>query len=123
MATPIILLSLLPVISLFRNTDRSLMRQPILLLLLAGGLGFSPALFMIGTTERYLMDLWPSAAILSAVGVWQAAALARTRALRWVLGALIAWGMVLALLLGFTGYYEHFRNWNPPLHRMLVIEN
>ena len=92
-----------------------------LLLALAGGLGFAPILFMVGSTQRYLMDLWPAVAVLAAIGLWQLFPPGRrpTVAGRAVVVGLVAWTLALGVLLGFTGYFDHFRTWNRSLYRSL----
>jgi hypothetical protein len=119
-ATPIVMLALLPLVRLLRRRRPDTARLAITLLAIGGGFGFAPVLFMVGSTQRYLMDLWPCAAILATVGLWQLfAGGRRTVALRATIAVLIGWTITLGLLMGFTGYYDHFRIWNRPLYESL----
>jgi hypothetical protein len=118
-STPVIVLAALPLLQLFTRRRREMPRFAIVLMVLVAGVGFAPVIFMVGSTQRYLMDLWPGAAVLVTLGLWQVFSTRRTAALRATVATLIAWTIALGLLLGFTGYYDHFRTWNRPLYEML----
>jgi 4-amino-4-deoxy-L-arabinose transferase-like glycosyltransferase len=118
--TPIIIFALIPLLRLMRRNQPRELRTTVLLVALAGGLGFAPVPFMIGSTHRYLMDLWPAAAVLAAVGMMM---IRRPgpggRPLRLGIAALLIWTAGVGVLLGHTGYYEHFRTWNKPWYLTL----
>ena len=74
---------------------------------------------MLGSTMRYLCDLTPCLMILAVIGYWQAGRLFRRRAtparygpgplFHFLTGSMVAWSIVIGVLLGVSGYYEHFR--------------
>jgi hypothetical protein len=114
-STPLIALAVVPLVQLLRR------RHPgptIPLLLLSGTLAFAPILLAIGSTQRYQMDLWPSLAILTSLGLWYA--LDRgTILLRAIAVTMLIWTLGLGLLMSASGYYQHLKTWNPPLYRQL----
>jgi hypothetical protein len=91
----------------------------------AGLLGICGPLTVSGATMRYLLDCVPSLTVLAALGYWQMleAAEARPRLGREIRAAArlaVAWQSMLGVLLGFTGYYGHFMNFNARLMHWLV---
>jgi hypothetical protein len=86
-------------------------------------LAFIPVLLMVGSTMRYLADVWPCLAVLSVVGVWQRRrALARSGATsrrRLAFGGVVlslaSWSVLVGMLLAITGYYDHFLHYHPDL--------
>jgi hypothetical protein len=123
---PFLLLSIAAVTAPFWNKRR----DPLLIwltfsLLSTGILSFGGPLIVNGATMRYLLDIVPSLAILSAVGYWLVLeALAdRPRVLhetRSMARIVVAAQCLLGFLLAFTGYYRHFQAFNPPLYHFLV---
>jgi hypothetical protein len=96
----------------------------VILLACGGVIGFAPVLFLVGSTMRYLLELTPTLSILATIGVWQVmAARAANADFRRRFGA-VAMSMAIitvgvGLLLGMTGYYDHFAHYNPALFRGL----
>jgi hypothetical protein len=86
-------------------------------------LAFVPVLLMVGSTMRYLADVWPCLAILSVVGVWQrqrtltfSGATSRSRfTFNTVVLSLASWTVLVGMLLAITGYYDHFLHYHPNL--------
>jgi hypothetical protein len=86
-------------------------------------LAFLPVLLMVGSTMRYLADVWPCLAVLSVVGVWQrrrtltfSRAKSRRRSMfNTVVLSLASWTVVVGMLLAITGYYDHFLHYHPNL--------
>ena len=106
--------------SLLPINRSSALRSAIAMLACAGLMGFAPVLFLVGSTMRYLMELTPCLAILATIGVWQLmAARPVSPHFRRRFGA-VAMSMAIitvgiGLLLGMSGYYEHFAHFNPAL--------
>jgi hypothetical protein len=114
-SVPLILLAMLPIIQALR---RRIDGWAVALLLISGALAFAPVLLAIGSTQRYLMDLWPCVAILTTMGIW--IALDRgTAMVRGGVALMLAWTIGLGLLFAASGYYDHLKTWNPPLYRQL----
>ena len=87
-------------------------------------LGFAPALFMLGSTMRYLADLTPCLMPLAMIGLWDCGRrVAARKVLRRVfypaVGAIALYTVGVGLLLAVTGYYDHFRSFNPDLFARL----
>jgi hypothetical protein len=86
-------------------------------------LSFLPVLLMVGSTMRYLADVWPCLAVMSVVGVWQRRrALARCgtpprrrKTFNTIVLSLASGTVVVGMLLSITGYYDHFLHHNPDL--------
>jgi hypothetical protein len=86
-------------------------------------LAFLPVLLMVGSTLRYLADVWPCLAVLSVIGIWQrrtslaarGAPPSRRRAFSAVVLSLASWSVLVGMLLAITGYYDHFLHHNPNL--------
>jgi len=76
---------------------------------------------MLGSTMRYLCDLTPCLMIVAGIGYWQRATDTafggprRRRIFQAIAVTLAAWSIILGMLLGVTGYYNHFRSF----HRQL----
>jgi hypothetical protein len=78
---------------------------------------------MVGSTMRYLADVWPCLAVLSVIGVWQhrtalsraGAAPRRRMTFSAVVLSLASGTVVVGMLLSITGYYDHFLHHNPDL--------
>jgi hypothetical protein len=131
--SPFIWLALIPVVRLISQHRKVRRREAlptcaqepgglnwvVLCLLSASLLGFAPVPFMLGSTMRYLCDLTPGLMILAGVGFWQRAretvgrgAWPRFRAIGLTLAG---YSIIVGMLLGVTGYYQHFRNFHPHL--------
>ncbi len=92
----------------------------VLCLAAAGLLGFAPVLFMVGSTMRYLVDLTPCLMIVAALGAWQVGrAVAGWRVVSKAWWAMVAFLTIFSigvgLLLGVSGYYDHFFHFNEDL--------
>ena len=80
-----------------------------------------PWLAAFGCTMRYLADISSGLALSGMLGAWWLTDRARERhraLLILVVAALVVlalWTVVMGGLLGFTGYIEHFRRYNPQL--------
>ncbi|HEX8912361.1 MAG TPA: hypothetical protein VF796_08365 [Humisphaera sp.] len=115
LTTPVVAFALVALARLLRRDQLAGLRLTVLATAAAGGLGFAPCLFMVGSTQRYLMDLWPALAVLVAVGMFQVLTPGKPRGPRFLaVGALAGWTFAVGLLLGHSGYYDHFRVWNRP---------
>lgn len=126
-ATPFLWFACVPLLRLIRrrkvNAESSADPRPAVILVASAGLiGFAPVLFMVGSTMRYLLELTPALSILATIGVWQVMA-ARPdgadcgRRFGAVAMAIITVGV--GLLLGMSGYYDHFAHYNPALFHVL----
>ncbi len=99
-------------------------RLAVILLAVAGLVGFVPVLFLVGSTMRYLLELTPTLSILATIGVWQVmAARPADDIFRRRFGA-VATSMAIitvevGLLLGMSGYYDHLAHYNPALFHAL----
>ena len=105
--------------------DRGLKMWLFLTLWISLLLGLAPVLPMIGSTMRYLMDFVPAATILATIGFWQTLRWTRTKpALRTALCSavflLVIGQAIIGSLLAVTGYYGHFKTFNPDLYNRLV---
>ena len=85
--------------------------------------GLVPVLLLFATTMRYEVDFSSGLLLLSALAGWRLLALPASRAGRRAVAAayaaLAAVTIVAGLLLGFTGYFDHFSRHNPALIRGL----
>lgn len=113
---PLFLLAGIPLVRVVRGHWRD---GPIPHLLVAGVLAFAPILAAVGSTQRYLMDLWPCAAILSAIGLWTLLETRRHIFVRIAIAACLVWTISLGLLLSVSGPYDHLKTWNPTLYGQL----
>jgi hypothetical protein len=91
---------------------------------LAGSLTILPLLAIQATTMRYLADVTGGILLTASFGAWSLYLRARgrpwlRRALVGLLGAMCGATMLAGLLLGFTGYGNHFRTFNPALMERL----
>jgi hypothetical protein len=95
----------------------------VLLIYVAGAL---PLLILNVTTMRYQNDFASGVLLLAIFGGWRllaAPASARgRRAIAWLYGVLAVTTIVAGVLLGFTGYFKHFEQHNPPLTRALIAK-
>ena len=86
-------------------------------------LGFFPALTIEGSTMRYLLDMIPACTVLAALGMWWIMALAGPARAKWIAAALAIFAAlqcVMGLLLGLSGYYQHFATFNPKLYHTMA---
>lgn len=97
----------------------------VITLLTVSLLGFAPALVILASTMRYLVDGIPCLVLLAAIGIWQL--LRRLNDRPWlrravvgVAGVTCVTTVVLGLLLAVTGYYGHFGTCNPALYRAMT---
>jgi hypothetical protein len=105
----------------FGREDAGMARWLTLCVLAGALLGFLPALAVQGSTMRYLMDTVPCLTILAALGYWHLLADKPRwgRAIHTILILIIFLQSVLGLLLGWTGYRNHFATFNPGLNNAL----
>lgn len=86
--------------------------------------GAGPLLILNVTTMRYQHDFASGVLLLAIFGSWRllgAPATARgRRAMAWLYGVLAVATILAGFLLGFSGYFKHFEQHNPPLTRALV---
>jgi len=114
-----------PAISDTLANDRSLRAWLVASLLSAALIGIAPPLALVLSTMRYLMDCAPAAAVLACIGFWYALRGVRDRPV--LRGAFIAAvilivlaEIVLGLLMGVSGYLEHFKLHNSQLYEVMV---
>jgi hypothetical protein len=83
-----------------------------------------PVLLMWLSSMRYSADFSPWLLILASLGAWRLLALPSRRAGRVAVAALVVglgvFTIVVGVLLGFTGYFDHFKLHNPQLYDRLV---
>jgi hypothetical protein len=96
------------------------------LALAAGGVAaFVPTLLFVFATARYLADIAPALAVLSALGVWALLTVRSEKAqttwwvnvLAWTLGLL---SIGVSLVLAFQGYSLRFERMNPELYGQIL---
>jgi hypothetical protein len=96
------------------------------LALAAGGAAaFIPTLLFVFATARYLADIAPALAVLSALGVWALLAFRSERAQTtwWVNGLVWTLGLLsigVSLVLAIQGYSLRFERMNPEVYGQLI---
>lgn len=128
-AAPFLWFACIPLVGLIPRRNVKIepsanLRLAVILLACAGLIGFAPVLFLVGSTMRYLLELTPTLAILATIGVWQLMAARPANAdFRRRFGAVAVSLAIITvgvgLLLGMSGYYEHFAHYNPELFHAL----
>jgi hypothetical protein len=85
--------------------------------------GSAPLLIFKVTTMRYEHDFASGVLLIATFGAWRLLAAptrpGRRRALAWLYGGLAMSTIVAGVLLGFTGYSNHFEQHNPDLYHAL----
>jgi hypothetical protein len=85
--------------------------------------GSVPLLFLKVTTMRYEHDFFGGLLLIAIFGAWRLLAAPATprgrRAIAWLYVVLAASSIVIGVLLGFTGYFDHFMRHNPGLYYAL----
>ena len=85
--------------------------------------GSAPLLFLKVATMRYEHDFASGLLLIAIFGSWRllaspASARGR-RVVAWIYGGLAVSTIVAGVLLGFTGYFDHFKRHNPDLYYAL----
>jgi len=107
------------------HSDRSMKVWIVASLISAVVLGIAPALALVLSTMRYLMDITPALSVLACIGFWQAL---RTLAKRPALKASLCVFVILiillqttvGLLMGINGYLKHLEMHNYALYAKLA---
>jgi len=119
--TPFLLFALIPIVGAIVRLLRSKYGQSTdwevswmaCCLTAASVLGVAPALFLIGSTMRYMADLTPALMILALVGWWQLPA-SWPSARRFAPALFLAIvSVTIGILLGVIGYQGHFPTFHP----------
>jgi hypothetical protein len=103
------------------SPDRSLRGWLITSLISAAVLGIAAPLTLVLSTMRYLMDCTPALSVLACIGFWKTLQVLRNRSrVKTIVCSavvlIVVAQSILGLLMGVTGYYEHFRLHNSVLY-------
>jgi len=91
----------------------------------AAVLGIAMPLLLLISTMRYSLDCTPALCVLACIGFFETLDRFRDRP-RWIrsiyvsVAGIVILQSVLGILMGFTGYYQHFKTFNPNLYAELV---
>jgi hypothetical protein len=111
---PILLLAIVPPVMWIRR--RRSTHEAVVLAAVGIIAATAPVIFLYNCTMRYQADWVPMLVILAVVGWWM---LDRKGWMRFAVTAAIIYTCILGILLGVTGYSDHFKTNNPVLYEHL----